>query len=72
MKTETSIRITANGTSFTVPAGRGLSDFLEELGFEPGMVVVERNREALTPSETRTAVLDDGDQLEIVRITAGG
>ena len=72
MTSATSIAITANGKPFTPAAGTRLPDFLNELGFEPGLVVVERNRQALTPAETRQTVLEDGDRLEIVQITAGG
>ncbi len=72
MTTVASIEITANGRAFTRPAGLPLTEFLTELGFAPGLVVVERNRQALTPAEARQTVLEDGDRLEIVRITAGG
>lgn len=72
MKTAAKISVTANGRPYELDEGRPLAGFLEELGFAPGMVVVERNREALTPSETRETVLRDGDRLEIVQITAGG
>ena len=72
MKTATTVDITANGKPFQVRAGRPLVDFLSEVGFEPGLVVVEKNRKALTPAETRDAVLEEGDSLEIVQITAGG
>ena len=66
------ISITANGQRYEVPTGQLLPTFLESLGQQPKLVVVERNRRALTPSETRTAVLAEGDVLEIVRIVAGG
>ena len=72
MTSATSIAIAANGKPFTLAAGTRLPDFLDEIGFEPGLVVVERNRQALTPSETRETVLEEGDRLEIVQITAGG
>ncbi len=66
------ITITANGDVFTVPAGQPLEAFLAKLGFPPGMVVVERNMEPVSPSETAEVRLADGDKLEIVRIVAGG
>ncbi len=72
MSTATTIEITANGKPFQVQEGKRLKEFLSELGFEPGMVIVERNREALTPAETGKAMLRAGDRLEIVQITAGG
>ncbi len=72
MKTANTIHITANGKPFSLPAGKSVADFLKEIDFEPGRVVVEKNLEALAPSETGETFLEDGDRLEIVRITAGG
>lgn len=64
--------ITANGQSHEVHTGQTLPEFIEKLGLALERVVVERNREALTPAEARQTTLQDGDVLEIVRIVAGG
>jgi len=66
------IHITANGETFDLADNTALPDFLAERGQAPERVVVERNGEALTQSETKAATLADGDVLEIVRIVAGG
>lgn len=66
------MNITANGKTHEVPEGQTLPDFIETLGLAPERVVVERNREALTPAEARKVTLTKGDVLEIVRIVAGG
>jgi thiamine biosynthesis protein ThiS len=66
------IAITANGKRHDVPAGQRLDDFLLAVGLQPRLVVVERNGLALTPGEARSATLEAGDVLEIVRIVAGG
>ena len=66
------MKIVANGKTYEVAEGLSLTAFLESIGQRPGMVVVERNKEALAPSEARAATLADGDRLEIVRIVAGG
>lgn len=66
------INVTANGSLFAVPLGHLLEEFLTELGFRPELVVVERNLEAVSPSERPAVHLQEGDQLEIVRIVAGG
>ena len=66
------MKITANGQTFELPAGTSLPDFIRARGLAPERVVVERNGEALTPSETLATVLAEGDRLEIVRIVAGG
>jgi len=66
------MHITANGKPYVLEAGTTLPDFLATLELAPERVVVERNHHALTPAETLKAVLADGDNLEIVRIVAGG
>lgn len=66
------ITITANGQRQEVSAGQTLDAFLESVGQKPKLVVVERNGQALTPSEARATVVVHGDVLEIVRIVAGG
>jgi thiamine biosynthesis protein ThiS len=66
------ITITANGARHELSASLALDDFLKSVGLAPQLVVVERNRQPLTPSEARRTVLADGDVLEVVRIVAGG
>lgn len=66
------IFITANGKRHEIAPSLSLDDFLKSVGLAPHLVVVERNRDALTPSEARRTILVDGDVLEIVRIVAGG
>lgn len=66
------ISVIANGSEKRAKPGQLLNDFLKELGFDPGLVVVERNLEALTPGERENIRLEEGDKLEIVRIVAGG
>lgn len=68
----TQITIAANGKNFTVPEGSTLSEFTKSLDLSLDHLVVERNRTALTPSEARQTILEDGDQIELVRIVAGG
>lgn len=72
LATSATIAITANGKRHDVPAAQSLDDFLRSVGLTPQHVVVERNRQPLTPAEARRAVLAEGDVLEIVRIVAGG
>lgn len=64
--------ITANGKSFDLESSTSLSDFLQSIGHQIGLVIVERNKQALSPSEAQDVVLEDGDTLEIVKIVAGG
>lgn len=64
--------IIANGKNFEIENGTALPAFLESIGHTLGMVIVERNQEALSPSEAADVTLQDGDKLEIVKIVAGG
>lgn len=64
--------ITANGKPFEIDPGTALPDFLESIGHKLGLVIVERNQQALSPSEAKDVRLEPGDQLEIVKIVAGG
>lgn len=61
-----------NGRAYTVPAGTNIAGFVCERGLQPGMVVVERNGEPVTPSAIQSTVLLEGARLEIVRVVAGG
>ena len=66
------MEITANGESFTLEPETALRDFVEARGLALERGIVERNGEALTPTEARSVVLQPDDTLEIVRIVAGG
>jgi thiamine biosynthesis protein ThiS len=66
------ISVTANGRTYPVQSGRTIADFVRERGLQPGMVVVERNGEPVTPAAVHSTQLGDGDRLEVVRVVAGG
>ena len=66
------ITIVANGKDYKVSQGITLTEFVRSLELSLDHLVVERNRAALTPNEARQTTLEDGDQLELVRIVAGG
>ena len=66
------MRLTVNGEPRDVDAGTTLVGLLEQLGLPVRSVVVEHNGTALLPSEVPSAVLADGDVLELVRAVAGG
>ena len=66
------ISITANGKSYLVPLESTIPDFLEGLELAPHRVVIEHNQQALTPAEMKQQTLHDGDNLEIVKVVAGG
>lgn len=72
MNHPSTISITANGETFIIEHDTTLPQFLEKMGLSAEQVVVERNRNALTPGELSNTVLAADDKLEIVRIVAGG
>ena len=53
-------------------AGRILSDYLSEAGFNLSRVAVERNGEIVPKRLYRETVLADGDALEVVGFVGGG
>ena len=67
-----SITIVANGKTFTASHRERLAEFAKRFNMPLGQLVVERNRQALTPDEARQTILEEGDQLELIRIVAGG
>lgn len=66
------MKITANSSPFELEDTTTLPQFLESIGLQAGLVVIELNHTALSPSEAETTQLQDGDSLEIVKIVAGG
>ncbi|MCH8474125.1 MAG: sulfur carrier protein ThiS [Opitutales bacterium] len=64
--------IYANDKTFAPEENISLPEFLGNLGYTPGQVVVELNGKALTPGELGKTFLTDQDRLEIVQIVAGG
>jgi sulfur carrier protein len=65
------MQLTINGEIHTVPAGLTLTDLLRHLSIE-GPVAVERNREIVPRAQHPSALLAEGDTLEIVHFVGGG
>jgi sulfur carrier protein len=66
------IKLRINGKPVELEAPTRLLDYLAQLGVDPRVVAVEHNERILDRSEFASAVLDDGDQVEIVRMVGGG
>ncbi len=64
--------ILANGKWVVAPLPCTIETFLRAQNLLPRSVVVEHNGEAVAPSEFSQRLLSAGDQLEIVKIVAGG
>lgn len=65
------ILIHVNGEPFAFVFGCKLTDLLKTQGMDPARVTVTRNGEVISPFEIRGVVLNEGDRLNIVRISAG-
>jgi len=64
--------ITANGQAIELVDGATVADLIEAMGLAGGVVVVERNGEAVDRRETASTHLLHGDRCEVVRAVAGG
>ncbi len=62
----------ANGHPVNSEVPCTIEQFLRAQGLYPRSVVVERNGEAVAPSEFPHRTVQAGDRLEIVKIVAGG
>ena len=61
-----------NGVKQSVPDGTTVTQLLNVLKIVPERVVVELNLTILKRAEHGTAILKDGDQVEIVHFVGGG
>ncbi|MCH7698280.1 MAG: glycine oxidase ThiO [Chloroflexi bacterium] len=66
------IILTVNGESRTVDDGTSIIKLLETLGIEQRRVAVAINGEVVPRTEHEQTSLNDGDQVEIVRMVGGG
>ena len=64
--------ITLNGSPHPLPESLTVAALLDALGMTGKPVVVELNREALTPAEHLTTTIHPGAQVELVTLAAGG
>ena len=63
--------VTINGTAVDA-AGKTVSEYLQEAGYEISRVAVERNLSIIPRTQFDSTVLADGDQVEIVHFVGGG
>lgn len=66
------ISLQVNGKQVELPTATPLLDYLRTLGVDPRAVAVEHNGEIVERARFETIVLDEGDQVEIVRMVGGG
>jgi len=64
--------ITANGKKLHIPTGTTIHGFLESRGIKPETVVIEYNFN-LPPKESWPEImLNEGDNLEVIKMMGGG
>lgn len=66
------MNITLNGEKKEFADVATIGELLEQIGLGGKPVVVEHNQRALFPREITSAIVNDGDVIEIVQVTAGG
>lgn len=64
--------ITLNGESYEIDQPLTVSALLERLDIDPRRVAVEHNLEIIRRRTFETALVQDGDRLEIVNAVGGG
>ncbi|QGP92441.1 Sulfur carrier protein ThiS [Neomoorella glycerini] len=66
------MRLKVNGEEREVAAGLTVAELLQELGIESRYLALERNRRVVPRQDYATTVLEEGDELEIIRFVGGG
>jgi sulfur carrier protein len=66
------MQITVNGQKTTVNEGITLYNFLKHKGLDPQKVVVEHNYRIVRSEEWPNIVLQENDNLEILKFVGGG
>ncbi|CEP67048.1 Molybdopterin synthase/thiamin biosynthesis sulphur carrier, beta-grasp [Moorella glycerini] len=66
------MRLKVNGEEREVAAGLTVAELLQELGIESRYLALERNRQVVPRQDYATTVLEEGDELEIIRFVGGG
>ena len=64
--------ITLNGDPFELSAPMKISELLEHLNIDPRRVAVEHNLVVLKRAAFDSAIVSEGDQVEIVNFVGGG
>ncbi len=64
--------IYVNGRTEKVKLPCTIAEFLENAGWKPTQVVVERNGKVVSRSRVADIQLEDGDKLEVIVPVAGG
>ncbi len=66
------MNVTVNGTTRKLPGATSIADLLKELGVPSEGTAVALNGSVVPRKEHGTAILADGDVVEVIRAVAGG
>jgi thiamine biosynthesis protein ThiS len=66
------IRVQLNGKPREIDRGHTVRSLLETLDLQPGMVVVELNRDILERDSYENFDVSEGDTIELVHFVGGG
>lgn len=66
------MEITVNGKLQNFNAPLSVSSLLQRLGIDPRLVAVERNLRIVERTEIDQEPVEQGDDIEIIRMVAGG
>ena len=66
------MKLIVNGEELRFETTLNVAQMLDHIGYHSDKVAIERNKEIVPKSTYDLAQLNDGDQLEIVRIIGGG
>jgi thiamine biosynthesis protein ThiS len=66
------VQVRINGKDRQVDRGHTMRSLLEALELQPGMVVVELNREILERDRLEEHGVSEGDVIELVHFVGGG
>ena len=72
MSTIETVSVRVNGEHRRMAEGTTLSEMINQLGLDPHRVAVERNLEIVPRSTFAQALVEDGDDFEIVHFVGGG
>lgn len=64
--------ICVNGKSITLEEKMNITSLLEQEGYIPETIVVERNEEIVSKNEYDSIFTEEGDVIEILRFVGGG
>ena len=63
--------VKVNGTELNI-AGKTVAEYLAGTNYDPKRIAVERNGDIVPKAQYETAVLADGDSVEVVSFVGGG